>query len=71
MSVNKKTIQVSLREDTIRKIRDLQTYLEVDTEGEALGRAVRIAHLIAKEINQGTKVILEYRDGTLDKLVIK
>lgn len=68
---NVRPVQMRLRLETIAKIDELKRFFETSNRTDAVVRAIRLAHSIASEMAQGSRIELHRRSGEVRELLIR
>ncbi len=63
-------VNMGLRKHTIQQVRDLVRQFKVENRTDAVVEAVRLAHSILEEMENGGRVELHRRNGEVRELVV-
>jgi hypothetical protein len=66
----KKIIQMKLNQSTIYKVEELKFRLKEKNRTQIVVEAITLYLEIVKAIQDGAKIIIEYKDGTRERLVL-
>jgi hypothetical protein len=68
--MNRQLIQMKLNENTINKVEELKLLLKEDNRTQLVAEGIAVYLELTKAIQDGSKVVLEKKDGTKERLIL-